>query len=57
METTKQETDYQSPQIEKIEIDNEVALQLESTPPKAPGEAGLQTPDCFNTDPFKRNKA
>ncbi|MEI6554108.1 MAG: hypothetical protein WCL70_00810 [Paludibacter sp.] len=57
MKTIKQATEYQSPQIEKIEIDNEVALQLESTPPKAPGEAGLNPQDYYNNDPFKGVKA
>ena len=46
---------YTIPQIERIELDNEIALQLESTPPKAPGEAYLQTPEYLNTDPFKTN--
>ncbi|MEI6754787.1 MAG: hypothetical protein WCK78_16670 [Paludibacter sp.] len=46
---------YIAPQIERIELDNEIALQLESTPPKAPGEAQLKTPDYFNNDPFKTN--
>ena len=46
---------YIAPQIERIELDNEIALQLESTPPKAPGEAQLKTPDYFNNDPFKSN--
>ena len=48
---------YISPQIERIELDNEIALQLESTPPKAPGEAQNQIPEYFNNDPFKSNQA
>ena len=44
---------YTIPQIERIELDNEIALQLESTPPKAPGEAYLHTPDFLNNNPFK----
>ena len=44
---------YNAPVIERIELDNEIALQLESTPPKAPGEANLQTPEYFANDPFK----
>ena len=31
-----QKHEYSTPQIERIELDNEIALQLESTPPKAP---------------------
>ena len=53
MNTTKKQ--YKLPQIERIELDNEIALQLESTPPKAPGETKLNTPDYFNNDPFKAN--
>ena len=47
---------YVAPQVERIELDNEIALQLESavTPPKAPGEA-LNAPEYFNNDPFKAN--
>ncbi|MEI6753038.1 MAG: hypothetical protein WCK78_07705 [Paludibacter sp.] len=47
---------YNAPQVERIELDNEIALQLESnTPPKAPGEAHLQTPEYLSNDPFKGN--
>ncbi len=46
---------YTAPVIERIELDNEIALQLESTPPKAPGEAKLNSPEYFNNDPFKSN--
>ena len=48
---------YQSPQVERIELDNEIALQLVSTPPKAPGEAHLKAPEYFSNDPFKTNQA
>ena len=40
--------------MERIELDNEIALQLESTPPKAPGEA-MNAPEYFSNDPFKTN--
>ena len=55
METKKQT--YIVPQVERIELDNEIALQLESsnTPPKAPGESNLIAPEYFNNDPFKAN--
>ena len=46
---------YFAPQVERIELDNEIALQLESTPPKAPGEAQLKAPEYFSNDPFKSN--
>ncbi len=46
---------YNAPVIEHIELDNEIALQLESsnTPPKAPGETHLQAPEYFSNKPFK----
>ena len=50
MNTTNNQ--YIAPQVVRIELDNEIALQLESTPPKAPGEAHLQAPEYFNNDPF-----
>ena len=55
MKTDKQT--YIAPQTERIELDNEIELQLESstTPPKAPGEAILIAPEYFNNDPFKNN--
>ncbi len=46
---------YNAPQVERIELDNEIALQLESQPPKAPGEAHLQAPEYISNDPFKTN--
>ena len=55
MNTIKKQ--YSIPQIESIELDNEIALQLESTPPKAPGEANLQAPEYFSNNPFKSNQA
>ena len=50
---------YSAPQIERIELDNEIALQLESTvtPPKAPGEAHLNAPEYISNDPFKGSQA
>ncbi len=48
---------YIAPQVELIKLDNEISLQLESTPPPAPGEAKLNTPDYFNNDPFKTIQA
>lgn len=48
---------YDIPQIKKIELDNEIAMQLESTPPSAPGETfNLKSPDCLKIDPFKMNQ-
>ena len=52
-----QKKSYIAPQIECVELDNEIALQLESTPPKAPGEAHLKAPEYFSNDPFRTNQA
>jgi len=53
--TENTQKQYNAPQVERIELDNEIALQLESTPPKAPGETYLQTPEYLSNDPFKGN--
>ena len=51
-----QEKYYNVPLILRIELDNEISLQLESTPPKAPGEARLNnTPEYLDINPFKPN--
>ena len=47
---------YIIPLIESIELDNEISLGLESSPPAGPGEA-LNAPEYFNYDPFKPNQA
>ena len=49
----KEKQAYNPPCVECIELDNEIALQLESTPPKAPGEAQYKTPEFMVNDPFK----
>ncbi|MEI6753454.1 MAG: hypothetical protein WCK78_09815 [Paludibacter sp.] len=54
MNKTKKQ--YFVPQIERIELDNEIALTLDSAPPKAPGEAHLDAPEYFYNDPFKTSK-
>lgn len=55
--TKNTQKQYTAPQVERIELDNEIALQLESsvTPPKAPGEGRLIAPEYFNNDPYKTN--
>ncbi len=50
--TTEKRT-YIAPALAQIKLDNEISLQLESTPPPAPGEVHLQIPEYFNNDPFK----
>ena len=44
---------YKAPKIERIRLDNEISLALESTPPTGPGEPTSQAPEYFNNDPFK----
>ena len=48
---------YFSPQIERISLDNEISLALESTPAPGPGEPGYvgYAPEQMNNDPFKAN--
>lgn len=44
---------YTVPVIEIIVMDNEISLQLESSPPNGPGEViGLVSKE-FNSNPFK----
>jgi hypothetical protein len=53
IENNKKRT-YKMPNIERIKIDAEISLALESTPPEGPDETS-QAPECFNNDPFKTN--
>jgi len=53
---------YSTPQIERIQLDNEISLVLQSesiSPPFGPGGFGqnLQAPEHFNNDPFKNYTA
>jgi hypothetical protein len=50
---------YIAPSVNRISLDNEISLALESEPPVGPGgtESQLMAPDYFNTDPFKSNLA
>lgn len=43
---------YTTPQIERIKLDNEISLALESAPPVFPGE-GISATEYFNNDPLK----
>ena len=54
MNTIKTKQTYITPQIDRIQLDNEISLVLMSgdTNPGDPG-AYLRTPDYFNNDPFK----
>lgn len=53
IETTEKKS-YSPPQIERIQLDNEISLVLESTSPD--GEPlWSKAPEHFNNDPFKTN--
>jgi hypothetical protein len=54
-ETIIEKRIYKNPLIELIELDNEISLALESTPPDGPGEGALLSPEYLNNDPFKTN--
>jgi hypothetical protein len=56
MNTMNKKQLYIAPQIERIELDNEISLVLQSeAPPTGPGESTSYAPDYFNPDPFKTN--
>lgn len=44
---------YRTPQITPILLDNEISLQLESTPPVGPDEIGKISQEYFKEDCFK----
>lgn len=47
---------YTKPQVERIDIDNEISLQLESEPPIGPEEfISKGSYVNINIDPFKSN--
>jgi hypothetical protein len=47
---------YKSPQIEKISLDNEISLALESSPPDGPSESYIIDPNILNKDIYKSSK-
>ena len=49
-----QKRTYSNPQIERIKLDNEISLILESSDAPGDPEASL-TNEYFNNDPFKSN--
>lgn len=46
---------YTTPQLQLIELDNEISLALESNPPAGPDEGFLKKQNGFNNDPFNNN--
>lgn len=58
MKTTEKTTEkrmYNSPEIFCVELDNEISLALESSPPEGPGEGASLAPEYMNNDPFRFN--
>ena len=49
----KEKALYSAPWIERIKLDNEISLVLESDPPIGPNESALIPPEYLNNDPFK----
>lgn len=43
---------YINPVIVKIQLDSEISLQLQSTPPSGPGEPVGYIPEYFTKDPY-----
>jgi hypothetical protein len=54
MNTISKKRIYNSPRIERIQLDNEISLVLVSGDPGDPN-ASLKIPEYFNHDPFKNN--
>ena len=44
---------YYTPKIVCVELDNEIALVLQSQPPLGPGEVASLTPEYLNNDHFQ----
>ena len=57
MANYNQKLAYFAPQIERIVLDNEISLTLDSSPPVGPGGGYLIKPEYLNNDPFKINQA
>ena len=52
MKTTKKRV-YATPEIQVVNLDNEISLQLESDPPVKGDDEVYNSPYYFNNDPFK----
>lgn len=46
---------YISPEIVCIDLDYEISLALESSPPEGPGEYTTLSPEYFNNNQFMTN--
>lgn len=51
----RQKRTYCSPRIERIKLDNEISLQLESDNTPDGDPSLVYAPEYFNNDPFKSN--
>lgn len=60
MKNTKENTPkriYFRPVLERILLDNEITLALESSPPFGPGESNNNIrPEYFSTNPYTTNR-
>jgi len=48
-------TDYTTPIIKQVKLDNEISLEMSSNPPGYSNEAEMMKPEYLNNDPFKTN--
>jgi hypothetical protein len=51
----KKNRNYIAPVIERVELDNEISLTLDSTPPTFETSNKKSTPEYFNNNPLKTN--
>jgi len=57
MNTINKKRTYFPPLVERVKLDSEISLALQSPPP-GPDESikfGANAPEYFNNDPFKNN--
>lgn len=54
-ERTTKKRIYNSPEIVCVELDYEISLALESSPPDGPGEYAKLSPEYIGNDPFMTN--
>lgn len=56
MNTTENEKCiYSPPSVERVRLDNEISLVLQSVPPFGPGEPTSSSSGYYDNDPFKTN--